>query len=95
MAAAEKEFEFEHRDLHWGNLLIAPTKEKFMTVTLDGNEYKILTKGVKVSIIDFTLSRIIHEGVCIFNDLSVDPELFASHGDYQFDIYRMMQNELG
>lgn len=34
------------------------------------------------------------EGVVLYNDLSNDDELFDSHGDYQFDIYRLMKNNL-
>lgn len=29
----------------------------------------------------------------IYNDLSGDPQLFTSDGDYQFEIYRLMRNE--
>ncbi|EEB17107.1 conserved hypothetical protein [Pediculus humanus corporis] len=94
LAAAENAFEFEHRDLHWGNILISKTCEKSTTHVLNGVKYEIPTKGVKVSIIDFTLSRVVHEDCCVFNDLSLDPTLFQSHGDYQFEIYRMMQREL-
>lgn len=94
LAAAENAFEFEHRDLHWGNILISKTTEKSTTHVLNGVKYEIPTKGVKVSIIDFTLSRVVHEDCCVFNDLSLDPTLFQSHGDYQFEIYRMMQREL-
>ncbi|KAK6639174.1 hypothetical protein RUM43_007444 [Polyplax serrata] len=94
LAVAERAFEFEHRDLHWGNLLIHRTKNKSISIVLDDVKYNIPTKGVKVSIIDFTLSRILHEECCLFNDLSVDPTLFTSQGDYQFEIYRMMQREM-
>ncbi|KAL0270272.1 UNVERIFIED_CONTAM: hypothetical protein PYX00_007738 [Menopon gallinae] len=94
LAVAEKVLEFEHRDLHWGNILIAPTREKYFKVLLNGEECKVPTSGVKLSVIDFTLSRISYDGCCIYNDLSVDPTLFTSHGDYQFDIYRMMKEEV-
>lgn len=58
-----------------------------------GKIKECLTQGVEVTIIDFTLSRIAHEGVVIFNDLGQDPELFLAEGDYQFDIYRLMKEK--
>jgi serine/threonine-protein kinase haspin len=48
LAVAEKAFEFEHRDLHWGNVLISRTKDKYVYYNLDGKEIKITSKGVKV-----------------------------------------------
>lgn len=30
-------------------------------------------------------------GWSVFSDLSNDEELFAGHGNYQYDIYRMMR----
>jgi len=44
-----------------------------------------------VVIIDFTLSRMVYDGCCIYNDLSKDPALFTAEGDYQFEVYRLMQ----
>src|SRR5207248_1374895 len=35
LAAAEQEMEFEHRDLHWGNVLIAPTEEERLSYIVD------------------------------------------------------------
>lgn len=48
LAVAEKALEFEHRDLHWGNLLISSTKEKTASFLLEGVEYNVPLKGVKV-----------------------------------------------
>lgn len=44
-----------------------------------------------MTIIDFTLSRMKYDGCFIYNDLSKDPELFTGEGDYQFEVYRLMQ----
>lgn len=44
-----------------------------------------------MTIIDFTLSRMTSEDCCIFNDLAMDTDLFTANGDYQFEIYRLMQ----
>ncbi|XP_011705185.1 PREDICTED: uncharacterized protein LOC105460437 isoform X2 [Wasmannia auropunctata] len=94
LAIAEKAFEFEHRDLHWGNVLISRTKEPYIYYNLEGREIKVPSKGVKVSIIDFTLSRMLYQGCCIYNDLALDPALFTAHGEYQFEIYRLMRDKI-
>lgn len=58
------------------------------------NVYFIFTQ---VTIIDFTLSRITYQNKSIYNDLSVDVELFNGvideNSDYQFQIYPMMREE--
>ncbi|XP_072744567.1 uncharacterized protein Haspin [Anoplolepis gracilipes] len=94
LAVAEKALEFEHRDLHWGNVLISRTKETYVSYNLDGKEIRVPSKGVKVSIIDFTLSRMLYQGCCIYNDLALDPALFTAHGEYQFEIYRLMREKI-
>ena len=58
LAAAEQELEFEHRDLHWGNVLVRKTKDDHVTVIIDGEEVSVESHGLHVSIIDFTLSRL-------------------------------------
>lgn len=96
LAVAEEKFQFEHRDLHWGNILLAPTAEKFIEFRVGGKTIKLPTHGVKATIIDFTLSRMVFEGCCMFNDLSKDEDLFSvlPGGDYQFEIYKLMRKEL-
>lgn len=93
---AESELKFEHRDLHWGNILINTVeKDKKKDYYLNGQKIEVAMKGVEVSIIDFTLSRMEFDGVVIFNDLSLDKDLFTAKGDYQFEIYRLMQKRNG
>jgi serine/threonine-protein kinase haspin len=94
LAVAEQKFEFEHRDLHWGNILIAATTEKFVEYRLNGDVIKIPTHGVKVTIIDYSLSRMVYDGAILYDNLSKDEELFESTGDYQFDIYRLMRQRV-
>ncbi|KAL0131662.1 hypothetical protein PUN28_002892 [Cardiocondyla obscurior] len=36
----------------------------------------------------------LYEGCCIYNDLALDPVLFTAHGDYQFEIYRLMRDKI-
>lgn len=91
LAIAESKLEFEHRDLHWGNVLIAPTQEKSLWFRLNGENIEVATHGVNATIIDYTLSRIVYDNHCYYQDLAADPELFEAVGDYQFDIYRQMK----
>ncbi|XP_078355876.1 serine/threonine-protein kinase haspin-like [Oculina patagonica] len=91
LAVAENTLEFEHRDLHWGNILVERTEEAFIVGTLDGRRKVVETHGVRATIIDFTHSRIKKDGVTLFNNLALDKELFTGSGDYQFKVYRLMQ----
>ena len=91
LAVAEKTHRFEHRDLHWGNILVRDTSEKSLLYSLENEKFEVETLGKCATIIDFSLSRLTvpgNEGCDIFNNLAEDPELFTSEGDYQFDIYR-------
>ncbi|XP_019366745.1 PREDICTED: serine/threonine-protein kinase haspin [Gavialis gangeticus] len=93
LAVAEEVLCFEHRDLHWGNVLVKKTNVKELSYMLNGTTYTIPTHGVHVSIIDYTLSRLEKDGLTVFCDLSTDEDLFQGTGDYQFDIYRKMKEE--
>lgn len=91
LAVAECELEFEHRDLHWGNILISKTNEKTSRFVINGNEVIIPTYGVRPTIIDYTQSRIKYQNVVMFYDLKDEVDLFNGTGDYQMDIYRKMK----
>ncbi|XP_009991500.1 PREDICTED: serine/threonine-protein kinase haspin [Chaetura pelagica] len=93
LAVAEQELHFEHRDLHWGNVLVKKTDVKELDYVLNGETHTIPTAGLHVNIIDYTLSRLEKDGLTVFCDLSTDEELFLGTGDYQFDIYRQMKEE--
>ena len=58
LAVAETALQFEHRDLHWGNVLVKATNDEYIEYLLDGKSLLVKSYGVKVSIIDFTLSRL-------------------------------------
>ena len=58
LAIAEAELEFEHRDLHWGNVLVSRTEDAVIEFCHQGTPLRIESSGVKVAIIDFTLSRL-------------------------------------
>ncbi|XP_064602615.1 uncharacterized protein LOC135468346 [Liolophura sinensis] len=95
LAVAEMELEFEHRDLHWGNVLVRRTTEKTLDYSLENSVHSVTTHGIHVTIIDFTLSRLTKDGCTVFCDLSKDETLFEGRGDYQFDIYRLMKDSNG
>ncbi|XP_028657607.2 uncharacterized protein haspin [Erpetoichthys calabaricus] len=93
LAVAEQAFCFEHRDLHWGNILVKKTnnvKEEYM---LNGTKRNLTTHGYHVNLIDYTLSRLEIDGLTVSCDISSDEALFMGQGDYQFDIYRKMRKE--
>ncbi|KAF0037419.1 hypothetical protein F2P81_010293 [Scophthalmus maximus] len=95
LAVAEQELHFEHRDLHWGNVLVKTTKQKTGSFLLNGTVHSLETKGVLVRIIDYSLSRLEIDDLTVSCDISNDEELFMGQGDYQFDIYRLMRQENG
>ncbi|MEQ2236518.1 hypothetical protein ILYODFUR_013678 [Ilyodon furcidens] len=95
LAVAEQELHFEHRDLHWGNVLVKTTEEKMGSFLLDGTAHSLETKGVLVRIIDYSLSRLEIDDLTVSCDISNDEELFMGQGDYQFEIYRLMRQENG
>ncbi|CAG4974784.1 unnamed protein product [Parnassius apollo] len=94
LAVAEEAFQFEHRDLHWGNVLILPTDQKFATFVLRGRTHRIGCCGVRATIIDYSLSRLSLRGGALFCDLSTDEALFDAVGDRQFTVYRLMRERL-
>ena len=76
------------------------SSRKTVDYTLNGDTYSVDTCGIEITIIDFSLSRLTSsvDGCTIYNNLAEDPSLFKAlgadrGGDYQFDIYRMMQKE--
>ena len=92
LAVAESGLEFEHRDLHWGNILVKECPKDsshIFKLGSEGIEKRVDSFGVLATIIDFSLSRIaLPSGTVVFNNLAEDPDLFTAEGDYQFDIYR-------
>ncbi|XP_058631753.1 serine/threonine-protein kinase haspin-like isoform X2 [Onychostoma macrolepis] len=93
LAVAEQALCFEHRDLHWGNILVKNIKHKHNEFILNGTVHSIETRGVHVNVIDYSLSRLEIDGLTVSCDISNDEELFMGQGDYQFEIYRLMKKE--
>ncbi|KAK9377757.1 uncharacterized protein V1513DRAFT_476651 [Lipomyces chichibuensis] len=83
---AEMFVDFEHRDLHWGNIVLhRPEDVKDMMANLSlGDEGSV---NVRATIIDYTLSRAKCNGELVYTGLD-DPAIYTGKGDYQFDIYR-------
>ncbi|KAL6495024.1 hypothetical protein OROGR_030943 [Orobanche gracilis] len=93
LAVAEAALEFEHRDLHWGNILLSRKDSATLQFILEGKNLQVKTFGLLMSIIDFTLARINTGEDILFLDLSSDPELFEGpKGDKQADTYRKMRD---
>ncbi|KAL0904410.1 hypothetical protein M5K25_026514 [Dendrobium thyrsiflorum] len=96
LAVAEVACEFEHRDLHWGNILLRRGGATMVDFTLEGKKKSVSTFGLSVSIIDFTLSRISTGEAVLFLNLSSDPELFKGpKWNIQFETYRRMKEVTG
>ena len=78
LSAGERTADFEHRDLHWGNVLIKrdPTSGKPCT-----------------RLIDFSLSRARIGDHVLFTGLD-NPNFFKGKGDYQFTTYTNMRKML-
>ncbi|KAL0265874.1 UNVERIFIED_CONTAM: hypothetical protein PYX00_011591 [Menopon gallinae] len=74
VARLERKYEFEHRDLHWGNVMIDDTD------------------GLRMRIIDFSLSRMRDKSL-VYMDLSKKPWLFEGDEgeDEQFGVYKEMR----
>ncbi|KAH9520457.1 hypothetical protein Btru_060829 [Bulinus truncatus] len=93
LAVAEECLEFEHRDLHIGNILVKPYQQETVLFKINGCHFMFPTEGVFATIIDFTISRLKKDGCAVFFDVSTDDGLFEGTGDFQFDVYRDMKTE--
>ena len=62
LAVAENACQFEHRDLHWGNVLVRRSDSSDrggrLECTMNDVDISVETSGVNVTLIDFTLSRL-------------------------------------
>lgn len=94
LCEAEASHQFEHRDLHWGNIVIrdcVSPETLLARLSLSPRKSAARCSDLQVSLIDFTLSRAtLPDGKVAFSEL-IDPELFSGRGLYQYDIYRFMR----
>ncbi|KAI3649117.1 hypothetical protein MP228_006971 [Amoeboaphelidium protococcarum] len=94
IAQAEKTVQFEHRDLHWGNVLLKATDDQKYEYCMAGQKYNVPSGGVRCTIIDYTFSRVTinqQQVICRPYD---EEAYFQGQGDYQFEVYRMMRDLL-
>ncbi|KAJ2922091.1 hypothetical protein H1R20_g15006, partial [Candolleomyces eurysporus] len=108
LAHAEHLVSFEHRDLHWGQILVrnvSSSKPKLKAVNMNAGVKSSkratmddLAHGVQVTVIDLGLSRMDagdgSDGERV-HWTPFDAEVFMGEGDYQYDIYRMMRDLTG
>jgi serine/threonine-protein kinase haspin len=103
VAKAEVFAQFEHRDLHLGNVCAKDTHNN-----VDEDDLTIIRKDsplllglnrskMEITLIDYSLSRAIinsDENV-LFYDFQKDKHLLRGEGDLQYDMYRYMVTALG
>ncbi|OBZ76602.1 Serine/threonine-protein kinase haspin [Grifola frondosa] len=94
LSEAEDLVRFEHRDLHWGQILVKdvpvskPHNATGKRIPMDHTAH-----GVSATIIDLGLARMDAEdgdGTSSYWT-PFEEEIFEGEGDYQFDVYRMMK----
>ena len=86
LALAEENIQFEHRDLHLGNILIKETDLK----GFKSNETEFNFEGIQCSIIDYSLSRMKNGKDVAFRDLDTIEWLFEGDSkiDTQYQVYK-------
>lgn len=92
LAKGEEGAEFEHRDLHLGNICVN-RKEDGEDMAVDVKKKLGFTR-IETTIIDYTISRCrMQDESVAFLDLDRDSTLFEgdSTEEYQYDIYRYMR----
>jgi len=99
LAKGEEGAEFEHRDLHLGNICVRQRPSPGTTQAPPAEDpidikRKLNFTNLETTIIDYTISRALMPDASIaYHDLSQDPSLFEgdSTQEYQYDIYRYMR----
>ncbi|EMR09024.1 hypothetical protein PNEG_02797 [Pneumocystis murina B123] len=90
----EKLYEFEHRDLHWGNVLVDDISDSSEDMLSQLSLNSACFSQPCIIIIDYTFSRLRCDdniGELTWNNFE-DHEIFEAHGDYQYEIYRLMRD---
>ncbi|KAF9464881.1 hypothetical protein BDZ94DRAFT_1296901 [Collybia nuda] len=106
LAHAEQLVSFEHRDLHWGQILVknlhVPAAVPLKTLNQNQNSKPRSSRlhmdsrmhGVQATLIDLGLSRMDAgdgDGGEQVHWTPFEDEVFMGEGDYQFDVYRIMK----
>ena len=103
IAKAECWVQFEHRDLHMGNICARDTihtaDEEDLTLVsnTEPTPLPINTSKLEITIIDYSLSRAYmeNEDNVLFYDFKKDKDLLNGKGDLQYDMYRYMAAAVG
>lgn len=104
LSQVERNLRFEHRDLHWGNILVQRHAEESQLESESAHDLPACLSSINMSvsatIIDFTLSRA-DVPVSPNSRPSVDLQtlsggfddewMFTGEGDYQYECYRIMK----
>lgn len=107
LAKGEEEAEFEHRDLHLGNICVRTPPDGFDEAAVDVSKSLGFT-SFEATLIDYTVSRAsmipasaaskddADDDQVAYIDLANDPHLFYgdSAEEYQYDIYRYMRGSI-
>lgn len=94
LAKGEEGAEFEHRDLHLGNICVRQPPDP---ASILDTKRKLNFTNLETTIIDYTISRaMMPDGTIAYRDLAKDTGLFEgdSTEEYQYDIYRYMRGAL-
>ncbi|KAF8639631.1 hypothetical protein AX17_000896 [Amanita inopinata Kibby_2008] len=105
LAHAEQLVSFEHRDLHWGQILVNDLPVAFAASLgksgTEGTRERLYmdesAHGVQATIIDLGLSRMDAtdgNGAEKIYWTALDEEIFMGEGDYQFNVYRIMRDHI-
>lgn len=91
LALAEEKIQFEHRDLHLGNILIKETD--LLSLKSGGDTFDFDFYGIQCSIIDYSLSRMRDGAGVAFRDLDTIEWLFEGDPkiDTQYQVYKDMR----
>ena len=95
LAKGEEGAEFEHRDLHLGNICVRQPLGSDQQASNINTKRKLHFTSLETTIIDYTISRaLMQDSSVAYKDLASEPALFegASTEEYQYDIYRYMRS---
>ena len=81
LAVSEEALGFEHRDLHWGNVLLQPATSLTTRFRFRSQNIEVQTQGMLVTLIDFTASRLqLLTGEVAFCDLE---QVRGKHSEHE------------
>lgn len=81
-------FGIKHNDLHFGNIMVEPTKKEFLFYKIGNFYYKVPTHGYLFKIIDWG------RATYLFNGLSGDNSVFSGPGEcFEQYVYKRLNNK--